>query len=191
MFTNSISIPASLSQNPVDSSVWLTVSITACLHLSVELHQSAQIPHPWLKHCCILKPVCRPSLVEAISMHSPSATKVKQDSLILMSKWYTAHSLPSPCWCCPTAAWDQQWRHCGTGGSGLMQPVCCPGLAWPPPETSPPSPAGTPHPPGAVSLTVTVSKKPNLRFVSWEKREHFPMTGTYESVGFSAAVSKE
>ena len=77
----------------------------------------------------------------------------------------TSHSLPSPCWCCPTAAWDQQWRHCGTGGSGLMQPVCCPGLAGPPPETSLPSPGGTPHPPGVVAPTATASKHPAYIFV--------------------------
>ena len=88
------------------------------------------------------------------------------DVLVLMSN-STAHSLPSPCWCCPTAAWDQQWRHCGTGGSGLMQLFCCPGHAWLPPETSPPSPAGTPHPPGAVALTATASKHPTD--ILWEK----------------------
>ena len=43
-----------------------------------------------------------------------------------------------------------------------MQPVCCHGLAWPPPEMSPPSPVGTPHPPGAVAGTATANKHPTF-----------------------------
>ena len=48
-----------------------------------------------------------------------------------------------------------------------MQPVCCPGLAGPPPEMSPPSPAGTPHPPDAVALTATTNKHPT--YILWNK----------------------
>ena len=92
------------------------------------------------------------------SLHFTPISHKKRDLLILRPDG-ASQILPSPC---PTAAWDQQWWNCGTGGSGLMQPVCCPGLAWPPPETSPPSPAGTPHPPGAVAVTATASKHPTF-----------------------------
>ena len=95
----------------------------------------------------------------------------------------TAHSLPSPCWCCPTAAWDQQWRHCETGGSGLTQLFCCPGLAWPPPETSPPSPTGTPHPPGAVALTATANIQLTFCIQRKKKEKNFTMlSGIYISI---------
>ena len=52
-----------------------------------------------------------------------------------------------------------------------MQPVCCPGLAWPPPETSPPSPVGTPHPPGAVAGTATAKQTSNFCVQGKKKKE--------------------
>ena len=120
-----------------------------------------------------------PSLVESTLLHSeqkatttpttPPPTPPHTHSVLVLMSNRTAHSLPSPCWCCPTAAWDQQWRHCGTGGSGLTQLFCCPGLAWPLPEMSLPSPAGTPHPPSAVDVTATANKYPTYSLCPFGK----------------------
>ena len=135
---------------------------------SIEIHNSAHIPLQWLIHCCNLHPVSCPCLEKPSLLHTPSITNIKAKT------WYpsdTSHALPSPCGCCPTAAWDQQWRHCGTGGSGLTQLFCCPGLAWPLPETSPPSPAGTPHPPGVVAVTATANKHPTCSLCQKKKKK--------------------
>ena len=140
-FTNSYRIDRSLSQNPAQ---FTQIVPQDQMHLlkSTNLQHS---PPLTLMHCLN-------------SLHFTPISHQRRDLLIL-SPSGASQILPSPC---PTAAWDQQWRHCETGGSGLTQPVCCPGLAWPLPETSPPSPAGTPHPPGAVAGTATASKHPTF-----------------------------